>query len=405
VRLPSVAPAVDPSRRRGLASGLLPRLQAMKITADVLHRSWREWISSELDRSTPEWLQWLWTGVFALAIGLGFTVVGLAAHGGRNPGIWFDGGVWWRYFRVNFAVSLTISVLIHLMFLVIIPLVGTARIRRFSDRRRVAFFIAIPLVGVILGWPLGIWLVGQDVARWIRTMNAAEFVSSAVIAGLVSFVFFLVFSARAKQTLAEKRAIEAQLKLLQAQMEPHFLFNTLAGVQTLIDVEPERAKRMLESFTDYLRATLASLRTDQSTLGQELALAEAYLGLMQQRMEDRLAFTVDVDPGLRDAPMPALLLQPLVENAIHHGLEPKLEGGQVHIRARRDGDALLLDVQDDGLGPEATRRRSNGNGVALDNIRQRLAGRWGDDAALSLQPQQPGMRATLRFPLDTARAR
>lgn len=373
----------------------------MPIKANILHRSWREWISGELDRSTPEWLQWLWTLAFALGVGLGFTLIGMAAHGARDPGIWLDGGVWWRSFRVNFAISLTVSVLIQLLYLVIIPLVGTARIRSMSDRRRAAFFVAVALSGVILGWPLGVWLVGQDMAKWVRTMNAGEVLSSGVIAALVSFVFFLVFSARAKQTLAEKRAVEAQLKLLQAQMEPHFLFNTLAGVQTLIDADPQRAKRMLESFTDYLRATLASLRTEDSTLGKELALAEAYLGLMQQRMEDRLTFSIEADAGLRDTPMPALLLQPLVENAIHHGLEPKLDGGRVRIAARRDGAALLIDVVDDGLGPKAALRHSSGqhNGVALDNIRQRLHGRWGDAAALTLAAAAPGTHATLRLPL------
>ncbi len=373
----------------------------MTVNADVLRRSWREWIDNDLDPTTPSWLQWLWTLVFAVVVALGFTLLGIAVGAGRNPGLWLDGGVWWRWYRVNFAVTLTIAVLIHLMFLAIIPLVGRARIRGFSDRGRAAFFIAIPLSGVIVGWPLGVWLVGQDVARWVRAMNAAEVVSSAVVAALASFVFFLVFSARAKQALAEKRAVEAQLRLLQAQMEPHFLFNTLAGVLTLIDVEPQRARQMLESFTDYLRATLANLRTDRSSVGRELELAEAYLRLLQLRMEDRLQFSIDADAASRDAALPPLLLQPLVENAIQHGLEPKIDGGRLRIEVRRQDGELLLTVSDDGLGPQAPKRRGPGNGIALDNIRQRLRALYGDAAWLAIEPLQPGTRATLRLPFSS----
>jgi sensor histidine kinase YesM len=258
----------------------------------------------------------------------------------------------------------------------------------------------VPIIGVLIGWPIGATLVTGGVPTWITQPSLNSMIGVLLLSLLISFIFFQVFNAKAHQVVAERRAVEAQLKLLQAQMEPHFLFNTLAGVQTLIDADPERAKRMLESFTDYLRATLASLRTEDSTLGQELALAEAYLGLMQQRMEDRLTFSIEADAGLRDTPMPALLLQPLVENAIHHGLEPKVEGGHVRITIRRDGSLLVLDVLDDGCGPEAVQRRGSGNGLALANIRQRLAGRWGDAGTLVLAPLQPGTRATLTLPLD-----
>jgi signal transduction histidine kinase len=375
------------------------------MTRDTLSLAWKSWFSSDLEPPGPAWLQWVITGVFGAIVAGCFTLLGMAFNamgGGRG---WTRPEVWLLWFGKNLVVSLLISYLIHTLFALLIPAIGNARIQAWSNARRSIFFTAVPIVGVMIGWPIGAMLVHDGATAWFLNPRLGTLAGALMFSVLISFIFFQVFDAKSRQVVAERRAIEAQLKLLQAQMEPHFLFNTLAGIQTLIDVEPERAKRMLESFTDYLRATVASLRTDQSTLGEELALAKAYLGLMQQRMEDRLAFSVDVDAGLHDVPMPALLLQPLVENAIHHGLEPKLEGGHVHIRARRDGDALRLEVQDDGLGPGAPRRRGSGNGVALDNIRQRLAGRWGPDAALDLQPQQPGTRATLRFPLDTARAR
>ena len=124
---------------------------------------------------------------------------------------------------------------------------------------------------------------------------------------------------------------------------------------------------------------------------------------MQQRMEDRLEFRIDVDPALAGRPLPPLLLQPLVENAIHHGLEPKIEGGHVHITAREDGGALVIEVRDDGLGPDGPKRPGGvrGNGIALDNIRRRLEGRWGDRATLEIAAADPGTLAHLRLPLET----
>lgn len=369
----------------------------------LLRQSLDAWVTSDTTPPGPAWLQWLWTLIFALAVGLVFTLVGMANAGARRPEIWLDGWAWLRWFRVNFAISLTISVLIHLLFSAAIAVVGVQRIRAFSNGQRGIFFSSIPILGVLIGWPLGVWLVSEGGAGWIR-IDAESLVGSAVLGILISTVIYLVFSARAQKAEAEKRAAEAQLRLLQAQMEPHFLFNTLANVLTLIDIEPQRARQMLESFTDYLRATLANLRRDESTLGRELDLAEAYLRLLQLRMEDRLTFNIDADAEARQAALPPLLLQPLVENAIHHGLEPKLEGGSIAIHARVQDGTLLLSVTDDGLGPEAPKRRNAGHGIALDNIRQRLRARHGDGASLALEALHPGTRATLRLPFTRSPA-
>jgi hypothetical protein len=369
----------------------------------LLRQSLDAWVTSDTTPPGPAWLQWLWTLIFALAVGLVFTLVGMANAGARRPEIWLDGWAWMRWFRVNFAISLTISVLIHLLFSAAIAVVGVQRIRAFSNGQRGIFFSSIPILGVLIGWPLGVWLVSEEGAGWIR-IDAASLVGSAILGILISTVIYLVFNARAQKAEAEKRAAEAQLRLLQAQMEPHFLFNTLANVLTLIDIEPQRARQMLESFTDYLRATLANLRRDESTLGRELDLADAYLRLLQLRMEDRLTFTIDADAEARRAALPPLLLQPLVENAIHHGLEPKLEGGSIAIHARVQDGTLLLSVTDDGLGPDAPKQRNTGHGIALDNIRQRLRARHGDGASLALEALHPGTRATLRLPFTRSPA-
>ncbi len=373
------------------------------ITRETVALAWKSWYGNDLEPHGPVWLQWVLTTVFCAVVGTCFTVLGLALNALDGGNAWARPALWLTWFGRNLAVSLVIGYLIHAMFSLLIPLVGHARIRGWSDAGRAVFFAGVPITGVLIGWPLGLALVLGGWPSWLSRPGANALIGALLLSLLICFVFFQIFNARAKQVLAERRSVEAQLKLLQAQMEPHFLFNTLAGVQTLIDIEPARAKQMLEAFTDYLRASVASLRTEDSSVGQEMALAGAYLDLMKQRMEDRLQVQIASDPALHELALPPLLLQPLVENAIHHGLEPKLEGGRLSLSVRRDGDSLLLEVADDGLGSAAATRRSSGNGVALANIRQRLQGRWGSAASLSLSQAHPGTRATLRIPLPTNR--
>jgi sensor histidine kinase YesM len=217
---------------------------------------------------------------------------------------------------------------------------------------------------------------------------------------VLTFFFHHWFSSKARQYHAEQRATEAQLKLLQAQIEPHFLFNTLANVQSLMDHDLPRARQMLGSFTDYLRASLGTLRRDDSAVADELELARSYLELLQARMDDRLRFSIDADEAARTLPLPPLLLQPLVENAVVHGLEPSIDGGSVTVTARVRGDRLVLEVRDDGRGPDAPPSGARrGNGVALQNIRERLFTRYGEQARLSIEPAHPGTCARIELPL------
>jgi LytS/YehU family sensor histidine kinase len=163
---------------------------------------------------------------------------------------------------------------------------------------------------------------------------------------------------------------------------------------------------MLESFIDYLRSSLGSLRRDDHTLGDEIALVKAYLEVVSIRMDDRLRYRIDVPDALRRARLPALTLQPLVENAIVHGLEPQMDGGEVTVAATERGGQLVVTVQDDGLGlPTDTsrppQRHSNGSGTACHNIRERLLNRYGSAASLHLATAVPhGVRATLSLPLE-----
>ena len=280
-----------------------------------------------------------------------------------------------------------------------------ARLSTWTGWQRTVFFSGTPLLGVALGWPLGVALAGNDVTVWISSREGNNIVMGSVLMALtLTFLFHHFFSARAKQITAEKRATEAQLRLLQAQIEPHFLFNTLANVQSLMDHDLPKARVMLASFTDYLRASMTTLRNDSNPLAEELALAQNYLQLQQARMEDRLQFSITASDAARAQPLPPLLLQPLVENAVKHGLEPSIAGGAVHISARIEGAMLVLEVRDNGLGLDAPMRPGHraagagGTGMALDNIRQRLLTRYGSTATLLVSASHPGTLARISVP-------
>jgi len=195
------------------------------------------------------------------------------------------------------------------------------------------------------------------------------------------------------------KMLQARLSALQAQIEPHFLFNTLANVRRLYETTPERGREMLSCLIDYLRAALPSMRSASSTLGRELDLARSFLTILQMRMGERLRFSITAEAGLLDSPMPPMVLPTLVENAIKHGLGPLPEGGRIDIRARRDGDDLEIEVRDTGAGFTAAK----GSGLGLANTRSRLAGLYGPRASLQLATGAPrGVVAMLRLPLEPA---
>ena len=202
----------------------------------------------------------------------------------------------------------------------------------------------------------------------------------------------------------ESRVHEADLRLgvLQAQVEPHFLFNTLASVRALVRQDPAQAEATLDALVDFLRATIPKLREDRglhATLGQQLDLCSSYLALMQVRMGGRLTYDVRADDALRAAPFPPSLLITLVENAIKHGIEPRPGPGRIEIDAVRDGDALRVQVRDDGAGL----RPGLSTGVGLANVREQLAARYGARAAFVLSPaaEGRGVCAEIRVPLGS----
>ena len=198
------------------------------------------------------------------------------------------------------------------------------------------------------------------------------------------------------QTATEKELTEAKLHLLHAQVEPHFLYNTLASAQLLTRSDPARAEAMLGHLIQYLRRSLPSAEDEMSSVGAELERALAYLEILKIRMGDRLAVQVAVPEALRATPLPAMMLQTLVENAIKHGLEPRTGGGTIWIRAHRDDGLVAVTVADDGEGFNS---KTSGTGIGLKNVRERLRLRYAGAANLSVIANFPsGVAATLTVP-------
>jgi signal transduction histidine kinase len=198
----------------------------------------------------------------------------------------------------------------------------------------------------------------------------------------------------------ERQALDARLKLLHAQIEPHFLFNTLANVQALVESGSPQAAPVLKSLIAYLRAAMPRLADESATLGDEVALVRAYLDLMLMRMPDRLGYEIDVPAELLGLRFPGMALLTLVENAIRHGIDPAERGGRIVVRAWRDGDgSVTLSVADTGAGL----RDGAATGTGLANLRERLAMFYGGAAQLELAENVPhGVAVTLHCPLGAA---
>lgn len=205
-----------------------------------------------------------------------------------------------------------------------------------------------------------------------------------------------VEQAAAAQTATEKELTVAKLTLLHAQVEPHFLYNTLASAQYLTRTDPARADEMLGHLIVYLRHSLPRTDDALSTLGDELDRSRAYLEILRIRMGDRLAVQIDVAKELLATPMPPMMLQTLVENAVKHGLEPKQGGGTIWLLGRAQGNSVAVTVADDGRGFGES---SSGTGIGLKNVRERLRLLYGTAASLSIVANFPqGVAATLNVP-------
>jgi signal transduction histidine kinase len=224
----------------------------------------------------------------------------------------------------------------------------------------------------------------------------------SIVAGIVASFYFYAQTRSAhlerQMTEARRHAGEARLKLLEAQLEPHMLFNTQANLRALIAADPPRAQGMLDHMIGYLRATLDASRSTMHPLQSEFDRLQDYLELMAIRMGARLHYELVLPRDLAQHRVPTLLLQPLVENSVRHGLEPKVDGGHVMVGARREADLLVLEVADTGLGEGS----SPGSGFGLTQVRERLAAVYGAAASLQFTAVPgTGATATIRLPLPS----
>jgi hypothetical protein len=205
--------------------------------------------------------------------------------------------------------------------------------------------------------------------------------------------------ARLSEVAIEEQIVEARLKVLQAQIEPHFLFNSLASVKRLYEREPGKGRVLLDNLSDYLRVATRGARQRETRLAEEIALAKSFLAIFQVRMGDRLQVRIDVPPEIESAQIPPLMLGTVIENAIKHGIGPRASGGTLSLAARRHGDFLEVRVGDDGVGF----RVRSGHGVGLANIRARLETLFGSAGTLDLAANRDGgVTATISLPFRLA---
>lgn len=305
--------------------------------------------------------------------------------------------------------------------------IGTLMVGLVSGMRLMLWGLASPprlpfITLFVAALPIGLF-IGTHLASAITGIPAHQIISVGSDKGVTFPLMLLVVCAaitwffwnktqvemlkaeaeagKARAAAIEKQAMQAQLQLLQAQIEPHMLFNTLANLQGLIAIDPPRAQLLVDQLVLYLRATLSASRAATVTLAHEFALLDAYLGLMQVRMGQRLAYWLDLPKELDDLALPPMLLQPLVENAIKHGLEPQREGGTVAVRAQLHDGLLEISVADTGPGIplSGTMPSAPSSGTGLANVRERLQAMFGTQATLRLENTQPnGVCATLTLP-------
>ncbi|WP_341886943.1 histidine kinase [Variovorax sp. YR752] len=350
--------------------------------------------------STPVWRSFMLRGLRVIGVGSGIALL-FALMTPRNLGV-----------SLAYAVPITFGCWFFIDG-------GRLLAARWVNRRRVAadahwpgwpWMVPVLLLGTVLGYQsghtIGNLITGRDAPGLLfeGPVRAASLVFFSLVPGVIATWFFYTrgrlaaTEARAQQ--AQRQATEAQLRLLEAQLEPHMLFNTLANLRVLIALDPPRAQAMLDQLIAFLRATLSASRVGRHALSAEFARLADYLALMQVRMGERLHTRLDLPDELASLPVPPLLLQPLVENSIRHGLEPKIAGGRIEITAERCDDTLVLRVRDTGNG--LAKPAADGTRFGLQQVRERLATLYGERGTLTLEPADDadgGTLAVIRLPI------
>jgi two-component system, LytTR family, sensor histidine kinase AlgZ len=271
--------------------------------------------------------------------------------------------------------------------------------------RELSIHVVILGAGVLVGTEVAFWILGPHehgrlpsrAGVWSMGLASNVLVTTMMIGRAIRrdrIQEMKLLALRARQ-----ESLTAQVEALQARIQPHFLFNALNTVASLIAADPQRAETAVERLSDLFRYTLDASKRARVPLGEELAAVEGFLELETLRYGSRLKAALHVDAGARDARVPPLILQPLVENAVLHGLAPRREGGRIEVLVEQTAEALVLRVEDDGPGPGASPRR--GSGTALVDLRRRLALLYGSAARLEVgRAAIGGFRVEIVLPLD-----
>ena len=299
-------------------------------------------------------------------------------------GLLIVGGCVFAAFAVAASLRISSGVGRHLLLLASIAL--GALVGEVLPMLRLPLPLDVSTAGIVLA-KAARWFVVGALAYAIHTLlrRAADAAAQA-------------HDSELQRAHLERQMTEARLQSLRAQIEPHFLFNTLANVHRLYRTDPELGRKMLANFVAYLRAALPQMRYDETTLRQEVDLARSYLNVLQVRMGERLRFRIDVPDDLGTLSFPPFALSTLTENAVKHGLNPLPEGGSIEIAARVENGRLKVEVADTGAGL----RQTSGTGAGIANLRARLAALYGNDASLNIGANAPhGIRAAIAVPLRT----
>ncbi|MCX7175195.1 MAG: histidine kinase [Proteobacteria bacterium] len=283
-------------------------------------------------------------------------------------------------------------------------------------RPRIPQLAGALIAGSLLGTVLVVLIKGRELSRFLEDSHyLASFALTAGVGVIVGAIASLAMAGRARIAVAERELMrteaerqklarqtaEAQLQVLKAQIEPHFLFNTLANLRYLVGKEPGAATRMLDDLIEYLQAAMPRMRGETSTLGQEIAMCNAYLNIHKVRMAERLAFSIDVPKPLLDVSFPPMMLITLIENALKHGLGPLPGGGRIDLVALATDGNIAVSVADTGKGLAADAGSGKNRGVGLTNISDRLAAIYAGKGRLTLSPNSPsGTIARIEVPLD-----
>jgi len=312
-------------------------------------------------------------------------------------------GITTKSFLINFIMSQSFGVPICSTILFLLWMLKPNKISSFA----LIFIIGIG-GGTLIGLQIGPFVLRQ-IFSIVLDQPEKGFLQTLILAitfGSVASYFFYsrarlkiseeeIQQEKIKRLSSEKEALEANLRMLQAQIEPHFLFNTLSNILSLIDTNPANGKSMLVDLIHYLRTSLSRTFPDQITLDREIDMIKAYLNIQKIRMGERLHFQIELPEALREHPFPPMLLQPLVENAVKHGLEPKMEGGEIMIQAVEEDDLIRIEVTDTGLGFSSFQ----GGGVGIGNVKERIRLLYGGKGRLILEENKPnGARAIVEVP-------